>query len=274
MRRRRPWAALGGLLFVGLGVVALLAAASADVVSVPVALRPWIGGEVGGGWSDDGYDGAHDGRVEVGRGNGPTDDRGAPDGQTRGGVLGGWWDRLWDDDAGTGGGDRDDQGRVVPEEMPPPPGTVVLTPDGAIDVAATAAAAQHLDAGGMQPGLVAALADARAAAGERGITLPVSSGYRSAGEQAENLARELRERGDLQTALRWVFAPDRSMHVRGLAIDVNSGPAADWLHVHGRRFGLCKTLAWEWWHFEWREAWQRDAACPPPAQTPDGAPGP
>ena len=59
---------------------------------------------------------------------------------------------------------------------------------------------------------------------------------------------EVAEQGSLEQALWWVFPPDRSMHVQGLAIDVGDGPAADWLAEEGARFGLCQTLAWEWWH--------------------------
>ena len=64
------------------------------------------------------------------------------------------------------------------------------------------------------------------------------------------------------------------MHVQGLAVDVGDGPAADWLDEHGARFGLCRTLSWEWWHFEWRQRWEATGACPAPAKTPDAAPPP
>ena len=69
-----------------------------------------------------------------------------------------------------------------------------------------------------------------------------------------------------------MFRPDKSMHVKGLAIDVGDGPAADWLSKEGARFGLCRTLAWEWWHFEWRERWETAGECPAPAQVPADAP--
>jgi hypothetical protein len=58
------------------------------------------------------------------------------------------------------------------------------------------------------------------------------------------------------------------MHVRGLAIDVGDGPAADWLAAEGHRFGLCRTLDWEWWHFEWRADWEAAGDCPAPATDP------
>lgn len=154
----------------------------------------------------------------------------------------------------------------------PGQGSVVLTEEGTVDVRATAAAASSVDAGGLDPGLSAALEKARAAASAEGIELPVNSGYRSAEAQAALLFQEHTERSSLDEALRWVFAPDRSMHVRGLAIDVNAGRGADWLQGHGGGFGLCQTLAWEWWHFEWRERWEVAGECPRPADGPADAP--
>ena len=122
--------------------------------------------------------------------------------------------------------------------------------------------------------LVDAFERAQAAAADAGHQLTITSGFRTAEEQAALLEAEVAKRGSFAEALWWVFPPDQSMHVQGLAIDVGDGPAADWLADEGARFGLCKTLAWEWWHFEWREGWEAAGACPAPAQTPAGAPLP
>ena len=115
---------------------------------------------------------------------------------------------------------------------------------------------------GLDPGLVDAFGRAQAAAADAGHELTITSGFRTAEEQAALLEAEVAERGSLEEALWWVFPPDRSMHVQGLAIDVGDGPAADWLADEGARFGLCQTLAWEWWHFEWRERWEAAGAVP------------
>ena len=124
----------------------------------------------------------------------------------------------------------------------------------------------------LNPGLVAAFRRAKAEAAKAGHELTITSGFRTADEQAALLKAEVAKRRSLKKALWWVFPPDRSMHVQGLAIDVGDGRAADWLADNGARFGLCKTLAWEWWHFEWRERWQSARTCPAPARTPDDAP--
>jgi hypothetical protein len=126
---------------------------------------------------------------------------------------------------------------------------------------------------GLDAGLVDAFERARAAAADAGHRLTITSGFRTAAEQRVLLEAEVEERGSLAEALWWVFPPERSMHVQGLAIDVGDGRAADWLVVHGARFGLCRTLDWEWWHFEWRERWETARACPAPAKVPDDAPG-
>ena len=125
----------------------------------------------------------------------------------------------------------------------------------------------------LHPGLVDAFTRAQAEAADAGHTLTITSGFRTADEQAALLDAEIAERGSLDEALWWVFPPDRSMHVQGLAIDVGDGPAADWLANEGARFGLCRTLAWEWWHYEWRERWETSGVCPAPARTPEDAPG-
>jgi zinc D-Ala-D-Ala carboxypeptidase len=122
---------------------------------------------------------------------------------------------------------------------------------------------------GLDPGLVDAFGRAQAEAADAGHRLTVTSGFRTAEEQAALLAAEIAERGSLEEARWWVFPPDQSMHVQGLAIDVGDGPAADWLASEGARFGLCQTLAWEWWHFEWRERWEATGECPAAALTPD-----
>ena len=125
---------------------------------------------------------------------------------------------------------------------------------------------------GLDPGLVAAFGRAQAAAAEAGHQLTITSGFRTADEQARLLEEEVAARGSLAEAVWWVFPPDRSMHVQGLAIDVGGGTVADWLVEEGARFGLCHTLAWEWWHFEWRARWEAAGACPAAAQEPDEAP--
>lgn len=128
------------------------------------------------------------------------------------------------------------------------------------------------DVDGLAPGLVDAFARAREAATAAGHDLTITSGFRTAAEQQELLDAEVDRRGSREEALWWVFPADRSMHVRGLAVDVGDRGAAAWLLEAGARFGLCHTLSWEWWHFEWRERWEAARACPSEARNPSEAP--
>jgi hypothetical protein len=128
---------------------------------------------------------------------------------------------------------------------------------------ATTAVATALD-----PGLVDAFDRAAAAAADAGHDLTITDGFRTPAEQQALFDAEVERRGSVEEAAHWVFPPDRSMHVRGLAIDVGDGPAADWLAAEGYRFGLCRTLTWEWWHFEWRAEWEAARHCPALATSP------
>lgn len=139
--------------------------------------------------------------------------------------------------------------------------------DGAIPVVTAPPVATSLD-----PGLKRAFTAAVSAAHVHGYALRITSGFRTATEQARMLVEAVEEHGSEEVARRWVFPPDRSMHVRGLAVDVGDGPAAGWLERHGAAFGLCRTLGWEWWHFEWRPAWEASETCPAPVDDPADAP--
>ncbi len=119
---------------------------------------------------------------------------------------------------------------------------------------------------GLTPGTRRAFAAARAAAARAGRELGLTSGYRTREEQ-ERLYREALETyGSVEEAQRWVLPPDQSQHVRGVALDVRPRSGAEWLEEHGARFGLCRTYAWEWWHFEYRAQWHRARSCPAPQE--------
>ena len=144
-------------------------------------------------------------------------------------------------------------GRKTPAAPPPTASAITAAPSG------------------LEAGLAAALETAVTAAHRAGQNLFVTSGFRTVAEQEALLADAIAEHGPTE-ALRWVFPPDRSMHVRGLAVDVGDRLAARWLDDRGARFGLCRTLAWEWWHFEWRAAWEASSTCPGPVDDPADAP--
>lgn len=86
-----------------------------------------------------------------------------------------------------------------------------------------------------------------------GITLYITSGFRSLDRQEVLFAQAVEKYGNETEAAKWVLPPQYSHHPQGLAIDVNypgDKPGALWLENNGSRFGLCRVYANEWWHFE------------------------
>ncbi len=94
---------------------------------------------------------------------------------------------------------------------------------------------------------------AQAAAKAEGISLQITSGYRSLERQRFLFAQAVKRYGSYIAAAKWVAPPEISHHPMGLALDINypKGPsAAKWLEINGYKFGLCRTFKNEWWHFE------------------------
>jgi len=91
-------------------------------------------------------------------------------------------------------------------------------------------------------------AAARAAAAD-GVTLTITSGWRSAAQQQQLIDQDVATYG-VAAAHKLVLPPAESAHVRGEAIDVGPSSGAAWLATHGASFGLCRTYANEAWHFE------------------------
>ena len=94
---------------------------------------------------------------------------------------------------------------------------------------------------------------AQAAAKTDGVSLAITSGYRSLSRQEYLFNQAIKKYGSFAAAAKWVAPPNISHHPMGLAIDVNypKGPeAAKWLETNGYKFGLCRVFKNEWWHFE------------------------
>ncbi|MFI1917696.1 M15 family metallopeptidase [Nocardia sp. NPDC020380] len=119
------------------------------------------------------------------------------------------------------------------------------TPAGANTATAIAAGAEGLD-----PELAAAYGQAAAEAQSEGVTLSITSGYRTPGEQEWLWEDGIRTYGSAEAARHWVLPPDESTHVTGHAIDVGPRAGAQWLEDNGNRWGLCRMYDNEWWHFE------------------------
>ncbi|MCR5976617.1 peptidase M15 [Gordonia jinghuaiqii] len=114
---------------------------------------------------------------------------------------------------------------------------------------ATAAHAAPATAG-LDPVLSAAYREASNTARAQNVPLWITSGKRTFGEQRQMWRDAIATYGSPETARRWVLPPTESPHVHGDAIDVGPREGAAWLEKAGYRWGLCRTFANEWWHFE------------------------
>lgn len=113
----------------------------------------------------------------------------------------------------------------------------------------------------LDPALLAAVQNAATAAAADGITMTITSGWRSPEFQQQLLDDAVATYGSLAAARQYVQTPQGSRHVVGEAVDVGGQGADQWLITNGPRFGLCQIYANEVWHFEL--AADPDGNCPP-----------
>ncbi|SDD15237.1 M15 family metallopeptidase [Nocardioides lianchengensis] len=124
-----------------------------------------------------------------------------------------------------------------------------------------------VDADRLDPDLLAAVQAAARDARADGITVQVTSGWRSREHQQRLYDEAVTRYGSEEEARRYVATPDASAHVTGDAVDIGPTDAADWMGRHGSAHGLCQTFANEMWHFEL--ATTPGGECP--EQLPDGS---
>jgi transglycosylase-like protein with SLT domain/D-alanyl-D-alanine carboxypeptidase-like protein/putative Flp pilus-assembly TadE/G-like protein len=93
----------------------------------------------------------------------------------------------------------------------------------------------------MRPDVAVAFDRIAAAARGAGLTLLISSAYRSDAEQARLFAAH--------PDPRWVAPPGRSLHRCGTELDLGPVGAYGWLAAQAPRFGFLKRYSWEPWHF-------------------------
>jgi zinc D-Ala-D-Ala carboxypeptidase len=146
---------------------------------------------------------------------------------------------------------------VDPGDGSAPPDGRTLTPFDVQD-----AAVERLD-----PTLLSAIQNAAKAAAADGITMTITSGWRSPEFQQRLLDNAIQTYGSFAAARQYVQTPEASKHVTGQAVDVGGQGADPWLITNGSRFGLCQIYANELWHFELAT----DAAGKCPALLPNAA---
>lgn len=108
----------------------------------------------------------------------------------------------------------------------------------------------HPAVGRLDPALLSAVQNPATAAAADGITMTITSGWRSPQFQQRLLDNAVQTYGSLAAARQYVQTPAMSKHVSGQAVDVGGVGADQWLIANGSRFGLCRIYANELWHFE------------------------
>jgi zinc D-Ala-D-Ala carboxypeptidase len=126
---------------------------------------------------------------------------------------------------------------------------------------------QYAAVGRLDPALLSAIQNAATAAAADGITITITSGWRSPEFQQRLLDNAIQTYGSYAAARQYVQTPEASKHVTGQAVDVGGQGADQWLIANGSRFGLCQIYANELWHFELAT----DAAGNCPALLPNAA---
>lgn len=102
----------------------------------------------------------------------------------------------------------------------------------------------------LDPALLGAVQRAADSAAAAGITLGLTSGWRSPEFQQHLFDDAVVRYGSADIAGQYVASPQVSKHVTGKAVDVGPTAADDWLIRNGSAFGLCQIYANEIWHFE------------------------
>ncbi len=122
--------------------------------------------------------------------------------------------------------------------------------DGSPDIPGRPPRADDPSVDRLAPDLLAAVKAAMRDARADGVTMSITSGWRSRPHQQRLFARAVAEYGSESEASRWVAPPDSSAHVTGDAVDIGPSEADVWLVRHGAAYGLCQVFANEAWHFE------------------------
>jgi D-alanyl-D-alanine carboxypeptidase len=113
----------------------------------------------------------------------------------------------------------------------------------------------------LDPALLDAVQQAAQTAAIDGVTIGLTSGWRSPEFQRQLFTDAVAQYGSAEIAAQYVAAPEVSKHVTGKAVDIGPTDADIWLLANGQRFGLCQIYANEIWHFEL--AADYGGVCPP-----------
>jgi D-alanyl-D-alanine carboxypeptidase len=114
---------------------------------------------------------------------------------------------------------------------------------------------------GLRPDVLAAFQRLRAAAQAQDVRMCVNDGKRSRAQQQHEFDEAVKKFGNAELAARYVLSPDKSNHVKGIAVDIQPLSSAAWVEENGRPLGWCRRYDNEKWHFEYDPNYV-SAGCP------------
>ncbi|MFD4673770.1 D-alanyl-D-alanine carboxypeptidase family protein [Lentzea sp. NPDC058450] len=115
---------------------------------------------------------------------------------------------------------------------------------------------------GLRPEVLQAWLKLRQKASEQGVTLCLNDGKRSRAQQQAEFDEAVKKFGTEELASKYVLnPPDRSMHVIGVAVDIQPIESAQWVEKNGNTLGWCRRYENEQWHFEYNVDYPR-TGCP------------
>ncbi|WP_246843109.1 D-alanyl-D-alanine carboxypeptidase family protein [Allokutzneria sp. NRRL B-24872] len=118
------------------------------------------------------------------------------------------------------------------------------------------------DTKGMTSSAAQAWTKAKEEATSKGVALCAHEAKRSVAQQKAEFEEALeRYGGDRALTERYVLPPAKSLHVSGLAVDVQPRASAAWLERTAGALGWCRRYANEPWHFEYDKDYA-SSGCP------------
>jgi zinc D-Ala-D-Ala carboxypeptidase len=114
---------------------------------------------------------------------------------------------------------------------------------------------------GLRPDVLAAWRRLRTDAERADVRLCLNDGKRSATQQQREFDAAVEKFGTPELAAQYVLPPEKSMHVKGIAVDVQPLSSAGWVEDNGAALGWCRRYENEPWHFEYVQRYV-SAGCP------------
>jgi D-alanyl-D-alanine carboxypeptidase len=113
---------------------------------------------------------------------------------------------------------------------------------------------------GLRDDVLAAFTALRAKATAEKITMCLQDGKRSTRQQQAQFDDYVKRFGSREIARNYALPPDESMHVKGIAVDIQPLSAAGWVERGAGKYGWCRQYENEPWHFEYNPDYTK--GCP------------